>query len=325
MNSGQISVDGPIISTGEMARQRALFEGVLGLQTVAEQCLPAEAVKALFGLSDTTAYSVLLSTPGTRIGVRLVAFEPCSGVTIRPGGVGLQTDALKVVDFFTRDLDRAVARLRSFGFDLVGAPARLELPTGEVFHEAHVRAPDGVMVAFIHPLRAKPANYVSVTERLFSEVQSCSGPVAELEPVRRFYEQGLGLGCGLEYRFESESFGRMIGAGQATLVRANNFGRVVEDVMLGVIHYGLPARLAPPSLRSLCRAPHRGLVAASLSVSGLDALLARCVSAGAEVAVPPASVALEPWGVVRVATVRGPHGVAHLLVERGLDAISPRE
>jgi catechol 2,3-dioxygenase-like lactoylglutathione lyase family enzyme len=316
MHAGRIEVDGPVISTGDLARQRALFEGVLGLEAVAEQRLSAGTVAAVFGLSDTTAHSVLLTTPGSRIGVRLVAFEPCSEVTIRPGGVGLQTDALKVVDFFTRDLDRAVARLRSFGFDLVGAPARLELPTGEVFHEAHVRAPDGVMVAFIHPLRARAADYVSVTDRLFSEVQSCSGPVAELEPVRRFYEQGLGLGCGLEYRFESESFGRMIGAGQATLVRANNFGRVVEDVMLGVIHYGLPADLAPPSLRDLCRAPHRGLVAASLSVSDLDALLARCVAAGAEVAVPPASVVLEPWGKVRTATVRGPHGVAHLLVER---------
>lgn len=309
-----ISSDGPVISTADMARQRALFEGVLGLESAAEISLDRAAVAALFGVQDRTAELVDLRTPGTRIGVWLVEFHPSSDTEIRPGGVGIQADALKVVDFFTSDLDLAVARLTRFGFDLVGEPALLELPTGEAFHEAHVRAPDGVMVAFIHPLRARMADYVAVTDRLFSEVQSSSGPVAELDPVAAFYEQALGMPCGLQYRFESESFGRMVGTGRATLVQARNFGRVVEDVMLGVIHYGLPPGFTA-SLRDRCRAPHRGLVAVRLTVADVRALLERCESAGFEVAVPVADLDLGPLGRVRTATVRGPHGVAHLLQE----------
>lgn len=312
MTAGVISSDGPVISTADMARQRALFEGVLGLVVAGEQQLDEAATAAVFAVAGRRSHVVDLRTPGTRIGVTLVRFDPPSETVIRPGGVGIQSDALKVVDFFTTDLDRAVKRLRSFGFDLVGPPALLELPTGEVFREAHVRAPDGVMVAFILPVKARIADYVSVTDRLFSEVQSCSGPVAELEPVQAFYERGLGLACGLQYRFESESFGRMVGTGGATLVRARNFGRVVEDVMLGVIHYGLPGGFAP-SLADRCRAPARGLVAVTLSVEDLDGVVERCRSAGYAVPVPPVAVAASPWGRARVATVRGPHGVAHLL------------
>jgi catechol 2,3-dioxygenase-like lactoylglutathione lyase family enzyme len=314
MRAGIVSSDGPIISTGDMARQRALFEGVFGLVPAAEQALDEAVTHALFGIDGHTARSIHLVTPRTRIGVTLVQFDPLSQTLIRPGNVGIQTDALKVVDFFTTDLDRALARLRSFGFDLVAPPALLELPTGESFNEAHIRAPDGVIAAMIYPIEASIGDYVSVTDRLFSEVQSCSGPVADLEPVHDFYERVLGLGCGLQYRFESESFGRMIGTGGATLVQARNFGRVIEDVMLGVIHYGLPAGTVP-SLKSVCRAPNRGLVAVQLRVEGLDDIVARCEAAGCEVAAPPAEVLLAPWGRIRVATVRGPHGVAHQLRE----------
>ena len=261
-----------------------------------------------------SAWLIGLRTPGTRIGVWLVQFEPVETAEIRPGGVGLQPDALKVVDFFTPDLDRALARLRRFGFDTVGPPALLGLPGGETFQEAHVRAPDGVMVAFIHPLRSRIDDYVSITDRLFSEVQSCSGPVEAPGPVAAFYEQGLGLGCGLQYEFESASFGRMVGAGGTTRVVARNFGRIVEDAMLGVIHYGLPPGFAP-SLRESCRAPNRGLVAVRLAVSDLDVIVARCQAAGHEIAVPVAELRLAPWGRVRTATIRGPHGVAHLLCE----------
>ncbi len=315
MNPRVLSSDGPVISTADLACQCALFEGALGMQRRATQALSAADTTQLFGIAGHRALSVVLATPGTDIGVRLVAFDPPSRRTIRPGGVGIQTDALKVVDFFTADLAAARRRLAAFGFDPVGEPARLELPTGETFEELHLRAPDGVMVALIFPLRARIGDYVRVTSAPNSEVQSCSGPVARLEPVRRFYEQGLGMPLGLEYRFESESFGRMIGLGGASPVRANNFGRVVEDVMVGVIDYGLPAGFAP-SLAGLCRAPHRGLIALQLTVRGLDALVERCQAEGGELAAPPGEVELGPLGAVRTALVRGPHGVAHLLIEK---------
>jgi catechol 2,3-dioxygenase-like lactoylglutathione lyase family enzyme len=309
-----LSIDGPVISTGEMRRQRELFCDVLGLATVAEQELDPVTVRAWFGLADRTARTVLLETPGTRIGVRLVAFDPPSETIIRPGGVGVASDALKMIDFFTSDLDSARERLRARGFELVTEGADLALPDGARFTEAHVRGPDGVMVAAIQPHDRPASDFVTVTDRLFSEVQSSSGPVSDFEPVRRFYEETLGVPLGFRYEFTSDAFSSMIGAGRTTTIRANNYGRVVEDVMLGIIHYGLPPG-SYESLRERARPPHRGVVAVRLTVRGLDALVARCERAGIEVAVSPAELELAPYGRVRTATVRGPHGVWHMFTE----------
>lgn len=56
-----------------------------------------------------------------------------------------------------------------------------------------------------------------------------------------FCEAVLGVPMGLHNEFVSSGFSQMIGAGQTITIRANNYGRVVEDVMLGIIHDALPA------------------------------------------------------------------------------------
>ena len=43
-----LSVDGPLVVTNNILRQRELFEGVFGLSLVADQELDALSVKALF-------------------------------------------------------------------------------------------------------------------------------------------------------------------------------------------------------------------------------------------------------------------------------------
>jgi catechol 2,3-dioxygenase-like lactoylglutathione lyase family enzyme len=309
-----ISIDGPIVSTQDMARQRLLFESVLGMRSVAEEHLDAARVEALFGLRDTTAEQVLLETPGTQIGVQLLQFSPGSETVIREGGVGVASDALKMIGFFTHDSAAANARFREFGFDLVTAGATMELPDGARFIETHVRGPDGVMVAAIYPENRDASSFVTIADRLFSEIQSSYGPVSDFEPVRHFYEQALGVPMGFKYEFVSSSFSQMIGAGQITTIRANNYGRVVEDVMLGIIHYGLPAG-STPTLRERARPPHRGIVGVRLRVSGLEAVVKRCADAGFEIVGPVAGLALAPYGSVRTATLRGPHGVWHQLRE----------
>jgi hypothetical protein len=319
-----LSIDGPVISTAELSRQQLLLEQVLGLERRLDATLEPGEVEALFGprVRGLSARLIRYVTPGTGIGVELVRFEPASDTVIRVGGVGIACDALKMLDFFVSDPDGAKARLRDHGFELVTEGATLELPDGTRFVETHVRAPDGVMVAAITPLNAQPSAYVSVTDRLFSEVQSSSGPVSEFESVRVFYEDVLGVSMGLRYEFESASFSQMIGAGRTTTIRAHNYGRVVEDVMLGIIHYGLPPG-SYESLRDRAQPPHRGLIGVRLSVQGLDELVERCGDAGYEIPVAPAPLpsllrCVDGPGRMRTsraAVVRGPHGVWHFLRE----------
>lgn len=308
-----LSIDGPIISTADLPRQRELFESAIGMQSLAEDRLDGEAVAALFGPVAERATLLQLATPGSELGLWLVAFEPASGVVIREGGVGVACNALKMIDFFTADRPAAIAQLRRHGFEIVAEGASIDLPDGSQFREAHAKGPDGVMVAAIEPLNVRAADFVTLTDRTFSEVQSASGPVSELQPVRAFYEDVLGMPMGFRYEFESESFSRMVGVTQTLRIRANNYGRVVEDVMLGIIHYGLPEGTYA-DLRDRARPPHRGIIGVRLRVSGLEALLERCMAAGIEQTCAPTTVRLQS-GTMRTAVVRAPHGVWHWLIE----------
>jgi hypothetical protein len=310
-----ISIDGPVISTGDLSRQRDLFESVIGMQCLAEHVLDRDTCRALFACSADRATLLQLTTPTSNIGVWLVCFEPLSSVTIREGGVGVGCNALKMIDFFTSDRLAAVDRLRKHGFELVSEGASIDLPDGSKFREAHAKGPDGVMIAAIEPLNVEARDFVTLADRVFSEVQSSSGPVSDFEPVKIFYEQILGISMGLHYEFASESFSRMVGVEQTLTIRANNYGRVIEDVMLGIIHYGLPAGTYE-DLRERARPPHRGIVGVRLTVSGLDRIVTHCLEAGLEIPCTPISLRLDESGTLRAAVVRAPHGVWHWLIER---------
>lgn len=309
------AIRGPVICTAELPRQLALFETVVGMHRVADERLDRTATECWFGVSGREARAILLETPGTRIGVWLVEFAPSSEVVIRVGGVGVATDALKMIDVFTADRLSAIARLKAHGFAFVSEGASVDLPDGSRFLEAHVRAPDGVMFAVIEPLNLPASQFVTCHDQVFSEVQSSSGPVSDFAPVRRFYEDVLGIPMGLRYEFESESFSRMVGTPHTIHIQANNYGRVVEDVMLGIIHYGLPEGTYE-SLRERARPPHRGLVGVRVDVTGLGALVERCRAADVEIVRPLQKVRSAAFGVANVAAVRAPHGVWHWLIER---------
>ena len=309
--SGRVTaIRGPVIVTMEPGRHECLFLEGLGHAEVADESLSTAQVAALFGLEGRRARARLYERPGTRIGAWVVEFDPPDATVIRVGGAGYACDALKMIVFFTADGPAAIARLRALGFEVVSEGADVDLPDGSRFVEAHLRGPDGVMVAVIEPLNRPLGAFVSVTDGPCSEMQSTSSPVSDFEPVRAFYEQVLGVPMGLRYEFESAAFSKMVGTAQTTRIRANNYGRVVEDAMLGIIHYGLPPG-AFESLRERARPPHRGV---RLDVEGLDGLLARCRAAAVEIAVPPAAAGCLALGG-RAAVVVAPHGVWHWLVE----------
>jgi hypothetical protein len=292
-----------------------MMRDVLGMRLLSDQRLSVDETQKLFGarVQGHTSRWIDLRTVGTNIGVELVEFSPGSTTIIREGGVGISCEALKMLDFFTPDPAAALARFRTHGFEVVSDGAPVDIPDGRRYSEAHVKGPDGLMLAAIYPLNSPLSDYVSITDRTFSEIQSSSGPVSDFEPVRQFYVQTLGIPVGLKYEFKSPAFSRMIGAGRVTRIRANNYGRKVEDVMLGIIHYGLPTG-SYASLRERAQPPNRGLVGVRLAVQGLDELTRHCERDGYEIAVPAAD--LPPsLGRGRAAVVRGPHGVWHFLRE----------
>lgn len=306
-------IHGPIISCASIEEQRALFEGVYGLKKVAEQDLDEAATKALWGVDGRRSTTVLLETPGTHFGVRLVQFDPLSPIVIRDRSTGFDCDALKVIDFYAPDLIAAEATIKNAGFKLKDEVATYELAGGRFF-EGHLWGADEVVTALIGGPKAFMSDFVTLIDRAFSEVMSVSSPVEDPARVLEFYDQVLGLWVIHEYAIDDASFGKLVGTSHKMSLRAKNVGLKRSQPYFGIIHYGLPPG-AFRSLRDRSIFPNRGIVAGTLFVSDIARHADAAREFGCEVVAPLATVALKPYGKVQSLAIRGPHGVIHHLIE----------
>ena len=309
-----LSIDGPLVVTSNLARQREMFEGVFGLSLVADQELDSATVKALFGVPSRGARTVLLQTRGTSIGVRLIQFRPSSLVAVREGAKPVDSDALKVIDFMVPDFDKAVLALQAKGFPLAARPAEYSAPPDGRFTEGHVEGPDGIVCALLRMHDTPLSKYVSVTDRTFSEILGVSAPVSDREAAIAFYRDTLKLDTVLSYEIANESFQKLLGSAERTLLRGVNFGLSAKAPMIGVIHYGLRPS-AFQSLRSKSVLPNRGLQALRISVPSIDLLAKAAAAANAEILAPIAEAVLFPQGRVKSLLIRAPHGVIHHFTE----------
>jgi hypothetical protein len=287
---------------------------VFGLADRGGGTLDEWTVARLWGIAGYRAETRLLETPGTAAGVLLVRFEPMSPIAIREGTGPTDSGALKVIDFATPDFAAASEALARAGFPFSARPAEYAVPGGGRFTEGHLKGPDGIICAVLAFQDDPLERFVRVVDRRFSEIVGVSAPVEDLAAVRRFYD-ALGVAVVYEYAIEDASFGAMIGKAEPSVVRGINYGLSERDVMIGIIHYGLPAGAAA-SLAARAVLPNRGLAAIRCSVQSVEAAAVACAAGGGEVLAPPAEVEAPPWGRVRSLTVRGPHGIVHHFVER---------
>lgn len=307
------SIHGPIISCGDLAAQRDLFEKVYGLAAVAEEALSAESVDALWGLSGHAATTAVLETPGSGFGIRLVQFEPQSDIVIRHKSSGYNSDALKVIDFYAPDFYAAKEHLEAKGYHLKEEVAEYELDNG-TFLEGHLWGPDAVVTALVSGPKDFFRNFATTTEKLFSEVQSISAPVSDMPAVLAFYDAVLSLNVIHEYGIDHESFADLVGTQHKLKLRAKNVGLIRTEPYFGLIHYGLP-ETAYESLRDRAVMPNRGLVGATVMVDDAAEVAQNAESHGAEIMSALTETKLAPYGHVLSFTVRGPHGVVHHIIE----------
>lgn len=290
-----------------------MFEGVYGLKKVAEQEIDEAGTKILWGVDGRRLATVLLETPGTHFGVRLVQFDPQSPVIIRDRSTGFDCDALKVIDFYAPDISAAEAAVKAAGLKLKDEVATYELAGGQFF-EGHLWGADEVVTALIGGPKSFMSDFVSVTDRTFSEVMSVSSPVDDPARVLEFYEQVLGLWVIHEYAIDDASFGKLVGTQHKMSLRAKNVGLKRSQPYFGIIHYGLP-KDAYRSLRDRSVFPNRGIVAGTLFVTDIARHADAAKAFGCDIVAPLATVALKPYGRVQSLALRGPHGVIHHLIE----------
>ncbi len=304
---------GPIISTNKLSLWEQLLTGGFAMQASEVSSLGSADVERFWGLSGYRANTQTYTSLSQVDEIRVVAFDPEPAATIRDPLSGYDSNALKVIDFFTSDFDAAVSRLGRAGFRLKDDVAKYDLPEAAGIVEGHLWGPDDVVCALIAGPAEFLGQFVRDTRSLYSEVMSVSAPVAEPTAVIAFYEL-LGLQDVYRYEIDDVSFQQLVGADLRLHIRAVNMGNDRRDPYLGIIHYGLPDR-AFKRLNSRAVMPNRGLVAATVMVERLDQLAEACQQQGLEILAPPVDAHIAPHGPCRSFCVKAPHGVIHHCIE----------
>jgi catechol 2,3-dioxygenase-like lactoylglutathione lyase family enzyme len=280
---------------------------------VSRRKMDATASAAQWGTKGETVTELVLSTSGTPFGVRVLAFDPVSPVVVRDRTRGFDADAPKVIDFYAPDFAAARATIERAGWKLVEPVAEYDLEGGH-FIEGHVWGPDEIVCA---PISGPPEffkRFATVTDRPFSEPQSLSGAVTELEPIVDFFTRAFDLRVVNRYGIEDEGFKKMVGTDKPQFnLRAVNVGLTTEQPYLGLIHYGM----APGSFTSLkgrARPPHRGTLGATVVVRNVDEVVRRAVTHGATLLAAPTTAEVGAFGRTRCALLAAPNGGCYQVV-----------
>lgn len=305
---------GPIISTDDLKAQTALYEDCFGLTAGSAVELSGEATSELCGTSSIRLTSRWLSTAETPFGVRLWSFDPPAAETVRDPARGTDRDAPKVVDFYAPDFSGAIHHLSDQGRDVKGEMAEYAIEAGTM-QEAHLWGPDHVVSAVISGPPTFFKDFATVHNRTFSEPQSISTPVTDIDQAVSFYADVFGYDTVYEYRFEHQSFDDMVGTATPIQLRGVNVGTSTREPYLGLIDYGAH-QPESQSLKGKARPPVRGLVGAELTTDNLDKTIDRAIAFGdAAFLGQPVSVNYEPFGKAASVLIEAPHGVLHHVVE----------
>ncbi len=301
---------GPLVSTADPTAHRALFRDVLGMEEGDPTALTSADARTLFGGAVSGADVSALRTPGADAGVVVCRFSPDGQETIRSGESKVDRDALKVVDFHAPDFDAAVAHARACGYEVVESQAEYDLVGEATLREAHVRAADGVLVAFLGGPAPFFADFVRVTDRRVSEAVGMTLPLSDAKASVDFARDVFGWDVVYEYAIDAPSVAALIGVDEPLDVSARSIGSARHEPYLSLIDYGLPPDVGV-SLRGRSVAPRRGMLGVVVLADDLDEVR-RAAGAAAS---PVVDLALDPLGAVRASVVVPPHEIPHLVVE----------
>jgi catechol 2,3-dioxygenase-like lactoylglutathione lyase family enzyme len=299
------------VSTADLARARELFGDVMGMEAVGRQAVADAGYAPFWDLPEgVTGEMVVLRQSDIPAGqVRLVQFEPASSTVVRDGAAAWDTSAIKLMDFFVEDFQKAEQALQARGWSWRTSPIEYEWPNGEgASREAHVETKDGVILGIIEIMGPSRQDYLDVPEGvLFSEMATSSFLVPDLDAALHFYGDVLGLEPSVDMTFESEEMQRLIGLDAPITLRMVLLESPAEPSgKVGLLHY---EGVEGTSLAERARPPHRGLLGMTFETDDLTALHQRLNATEARVLSPPQPVHVAPHGRVQAMGVQAPDGV----------------
>jgi len=316
------------VSTADLATARGLYEGFLGLRPLAEWTFgdSGSDVSALWGLRPgSRGRAVWLEAPGASAGaVRLVEFQPASGVTATDGARPYDHGLVKNLDFFTDDVEGAYARFRAAGHDFLAPPVTYPVGWGGsvLATEAHMKTPDGVKLSLARLAGApRKAFGEAAPSAPFTEVAAATQIVADYERAVAFYRDVFDCVPAADTVIGDPGLVAALHLPPGTRLRLCFIGppRAVGGKVGLVAYEGEGVRDAR-ALAEQCRPPHRGAVILTFEADDADHVHARALAHGAREVAAPRDLTMPPWGSIRASSVRSPDGILHEIVQAPVDA-----
>lgn len=286
-----------------------------GLTEVGRRKFDALETKALWGIDIAGVEEIAFAKIGTPFGATLVRFDPISPTVIRSREAGYHAEAPKVVDFYVPDFDKARAAIEQAGWPLKDVVAEYDMPEGH-FTEGHVWGPDEVVFALLGGPKSFFSKMATVTDEMFSEPQSMSGPISDHGPAIAFFERVFDLQVVYKYGIGDDSFRDLVGSAASSFnLTAINIGLTSDEPYFGLIHYGMP-RGSYGSLYDVCVPPNRGILGATLIVENADVAANRALEFGYRVLASAQDAVLPGLGNVRTTLIKGANGGCYRAIAR---------
>lgn len=265
---------------------------------------------AAWGLPPlVTGREVILRNQGDDKGwVRLVTLQGINSQPIRPAAQAWDPGGWFSLMTRSRDATAIYNKAIARGWTAYNSPQEFTFG-GVILKNVVIRGPDGVNVAIYERVSPKLEGWETI--RGISRVFNVMTMVKDFEAERLFFQEGLGFGAWFVGDYEdttpvATNFGLPVNLSTTTPRRsAILWESQGEDGRVEVMRFvGLEG--VDQSARATFA--NRGIVSVRIPVPDLAAWAARARAKGIEVRLTNGLVTIAPYGRVRHAWVRSPHG-----------------
>ncbi|NJR20080.1 MAG: VOC family protein [Hyphomonadaceae bacterium] len=268
------------------------------------------SVIAAWGLPASVSGSeVILRNPGDDKGwVRLITLTGANSQPIRPAAQAWDPGGWFSLMTRSRDATALYNKAIARGWTAYNSPQEFNFG-GVALKNVVIRGPDGVNIAIYERVSPKLVGWETITG--ISRVFNVMTMVADFEAERKFFQDGLGFGAWFVGDYEdttpvATNFGLPVNLSTTTPRRsAILWESEGEDGRVEVMRFvGLEG--VDQSQRSTFA--NRGIVSVRIPVADINVWAARARAKGIEVRQSSDLVTIAPYGRVRHAWVRSPHG-----------------
>lgn len=299
-----------VITTDDLPRARAFYEGELKLIPVADYHPDPIATQRLWGLDRPYPIRtiILKRRPNDIHGfVKLTHIEGANGRDIRENANSWD-QGLFTIAFQAKDSPTKIAQIEKLGYGLLTRPTRHDFKQyGEYYvTQSLIKGPNSVRLSMLERFNAPHPVGAMDDATGFSEIVDCSQAVSDLEATTRFYEM-LGLSQLREFHLVGPYYEKSLG------IRPDEpFGmRLLGDLEYSGSHIELLhfEQRRGEQLTRQSSPLNYGFAALSFGVKDLEATLAELQRAGVPIVCQPMETDLDGSGPVRTFSCFAPAGI----------------